>query len=163
MHLFRTNVAGRLHSRLPAQRVWLSGEPPLAFRDEHFCVSLFPLGTARFVTWSDTLSITPHQKVGCCALFGTNMAGRKFGEAKPSPLGKVARRRRDGRGAAPTNSWRRTRANWRGTSPDLADARPPSPKGRALADTPPNSNLSFCFCTLRNKNQRARVGTLVFL
>ena len=57
----------------------------------------------------------------------------EFGEEMPSPLGKVARHRRDGRGAAPTNSWRRTRANWRGTSPDLADARPPSPKGRAWA------------------------------
>ena len=37
MHILRNKVAGRLHRSLPAQRFrWISGEPPLAIRDELF-------------------------------------------------------------------------------------------------------------------------------
>jgi len=37
MHILRKKVAGRLHCSLPAQRFRrLSGEPPLAIRDELF-------------------------------------------------------------------------------------------------------------------------------
>ena len=79
-------------------------------------------------------------------LFRTNVAGRKFGiwRGLGSPSGGAV--------TALAVTERALSAPYGGTSP----------KGRGKRGRLINSNLSFCFCTLRSKNQRARVGTLVF-